>query len=388
MRSCARGCRSRCSCAKDYRQVGSADAQRRGAESSAPRDPARATTLARRPGRARPRRVILLRGGAQTLEVLLVRRTPSGALHGRRVGVPRRRGRRGRGRGRRGPPRGGDPRAARGGGDHARGPRRARQVLALDHARRGADPLRHPLLPRRRCPRDRSRGSTARSAWTSAGSRPPAALAAHAAGELRARVPDDQAPRAAQRVRLGRGELLDHARGARSSRSSRGWCSRARSPASCCPATPATDRRPRRRRRSDLLLLRGDHVGDGVDQREVGERLRVVAEVAARGGLELLGVELQRRGVGQQPLAEVLGLAVLADLRQRGDQPERADQERALLARAGRRRWPRCGSAARGRPRSAPRGSPSRSRARARPRAAGSARAARAGVEASSASVS
>src|SRR5258708_3418772 len=75
-----------------------------------------------------------------------------------------------------------------------------------------------------------------------------------------------------------------------------------------------------------------DHVGDGVDQREVRERLRVVAELATAGRLELLAVQLQRRGVRQQPLAQVLGLAVLADLRQRRDEPERADQERPLLA--------------------------------------------------------
>ena len=129
-------------------------------------------------------------------------------------------------------------------------------------------------------------------------------------------------------------------------------------------------------RRTQALLLRRDHVRDGVDQRQVRERLRVVAEVAPAGGLELLGVEPERRGVGEQPLAQVLGLAVLADLRQRRDQPERADQERALLAAAGRRRSPRCGSAAPGRSRSARRGSPSPSRARARRRAAGSAAAA------------
>ncbi len=41
--------------------------------------------------------VILLRGGADSLEVLLVKRNPA-RLHGRRVGVPRRRGRRRRGR--------------------------------------------------------------------------------------------------------------------------------------------------------------------------------------------------------------------------------------------------------------------------------------------------
>ena len=48
--------------------------------------------------------------------------------------------------------------------------------------------------------------------------------------------------------------------------------------------------------------------------------------------LELLGVEPERRGVGEQALAHVLRLALLADLRQRRHQPERADQEGPLLA--------------------------------------------------------
>ncbi len=35
-----------------------------------------------------------------------------------------------------------------------------------------------------------------------------------------------------------------------------------------------------------------------VDQRQMGERLRVVAQVAPALGIELLGVEVQGRGVG------------------------------------------------------------------------------------------
>src|ERR1700691_5577449 len=62
------------------------------------------------------------------------------------------------------------------------------------------------------------------------------------------------------------------------------------------------------------------------------ERLRVVAEMAPRGRLELLPVQTEVREIGEQPLAEVLGLTPLADLRERGDQPERADQERPLRA--------------------------------------------------------
>ena len=83
---------------------------------------------------------------------------------------------------------------------------------------------------------------------------------------------------------------------------------------------------------SPLALLVGDHVGDGVDQRQVGERLREVAEVAAAGGVELLGVEVERAGGLEQPLAELAGALALADLRERRDQPEGADQEGALLA--------------------------------------------------------
>src|ERR1700728_1650518 len=71
---------------------------------------------------------------------------------------------------------------------------------------------------------------------------------------------------------------------------------------------------------------------DGVDQREVRERLREVAEVASAARIELLSVEVERRGVRQQLLAELAGALFLADLRERRNEPERADQERALLA--------------------------------------------------------
>src|SRR5437764_15486956 len=42
-----------------------------------------------------------------------------------------------------------------------------------------------------------------------------------------------------------------------------------------------------------------------LDEREVREGLREVPEVAARGGVELLGVQPERRGLAQQPLHEV-----------------------------------------------------------------------------------
>src|SRR3954447_7971199 len=41
------------------------------------------------------------------------------------------------------------------------------------------------------------------------------------------------------------------------------------------------------------LLLGADHVNDGVDEREVGEGLREVAEVAAAAGIELFGVQVE-----------------------------------------------------------------------------------------------
>ena len=55
----------------------------------------------------------------------------------------------------------------------------------------------------------------------------------------------------------------------------------------------------RSRRHSGALgvfLLGSDHVHDGVDEGQVGECLREVAEVAARARVDLLGVELERTG--------------------------------------------------------------------------------------------
>ena len=92
--------------------------------------------------------VILLRGGADALEVLLVRRTPKARFMGGVWVFP-----------------GGAVDTTEGDGDAAhriaairelqeeaaivaRRPRCAREVLALDHAARGQDPVRHALLPR------------------------------------------------------------------------------------------------------------------------------------------------------------------------------------------------------------------------------------------------
>ncbi len=63
------------------------------------------------------------------------------------------------------------------------------------------------------------------------------------------------------------------------------------------------------------------------------ERLREVAQVAAGARVELLRVEPQRRCDPQQPLHHVPGPLALADDRERGHEPERADQEAPLLAR-------------------------------------------------------
>ena len=56
---------------------------------------------------------------------------------------------------------------------------------------------------------------------------------------------------------------------------------------------------------------------DGVDQRQVGERLREVAEVSTRGGIDLLGVEQERTGERQELLAQAARAPDLADLGQR-----------------------------------------------------------------------
>ena len=71
----------------------------------------------------------------------------------------------------------------------------------------------------------------------------------------------------------------------------------------------------------------------GLDEGEVREGLREVAEVPAGARVELLGVEAERRRDAQQALHQVAGALQLADDRQRGDEPEGADQEAALLAR-------------------------------------------------------
>src|SRR5215207_3176119 len=78
-------------------------------------------------------------------------------------------------------------------------------------------------------------------------------------------------------------------------------------------------------------LIRADDVHHGVDERQVRERLREVAKVTPAVRLDLLGVQQERARVGKQFLAQSAGAIHLADLRERGDEPERADRERPLL---------------------------------------------------------
>src|SRR5688572_4133478 len=81
-----------------------------------------------------------------------------------------------------------------------------------------------------------------------------------------------------------------------------------------------------------LHTLGDDDPGCRLDQCEVRERLREVAEVVTGVHVELLGEEPVRGGDPKQAFHQVTGKLLLADDRQRGHQPERADQERSFLA--------------------------------------------------------
>ena len=65
----------------------------------------------------------------------------------------------------------------------------------------------------------------------------------------------------------------------------------------------------------------------GLDQGRVGERLRKIAQEAARRRIHLLAEKPQRRGLLQHGLEQGNGVFVLTGVRQRLDQPERAGQE-------------------------------------------------------------
>ena len=75
-----------------------------------------------------------------------------------------------------------------------------------------------------------------------------------------------------------------------------------------------------RGRRSGARLVGVDDVEDRVDEGQVGERLREVAEVPAAVRLALLGVQALWPGEGQQLAAQPPAAFRLADLHQRGDQ--------------------------------------------------------------------
>ena len=125
-----------------------------------------------------------------------------GALHGRRVGLPRRRGRRPRGRGRQlAPARGGA--RARGGGRRSRGidARRARASSRAgsrrSRSRSASTPTSSsPPLPDGQEPKIDGEECVDLGWFT-----PRGALDAHVDDEPRARLPDDQAPRAVRAVR-------------------------------------------------------------------------------------------------------------------------------------------------------------------------------------------
>src|SRR5215218_3051455 len=86
---------------------------------------------------------------------------------------------------------------------------------------------------------------------------------------------------------------------------------------------------PDRRIMTVLPTFGFDHVQHGVDQRQVSERLRKVAEMLSRVRVDLLGVQQQGTREGQQ----LAGALVLTDLAQGRDQPERADGEASFLTR-------------------------------------------------------
>src|SRR6516165_4863118 len=70
-----------------------------------------------------------------------------------------------------------------------------------------------------------------------------------------------------------------------------------------------------------------------VDQGEVGECLREVADLPPTGDVVLLGVQAQVVAQGEQPLEQLPRLGLAAVQRERLDQPERAGKELALTAR-------------------------------------------------------
>ena len=186
--------------------------------------------------------MILLRGGGETLEVLLVKRNPAQRFMGGAWVFP-----------------GGAVDADEGEGDartgwpaSARSPRRrasrsptrrAGVFLALDHAApRCAIRFDTHFFLAARARRTPSRAPTAASRVDLGWFTPQGALEAHARDEILLVFPTIKTLRAARRRSRSADELLEWARRPRrSSPSSRAWWSRARPPASCCRASRATD---------------------------------------------------------------------------------------------------------------------------------------------------
>ena len=100
----------------------------------------------------------------------------------------------------------------------------------------------------------------------------------------------------------------------------------------CSPLTPR------------LRLPSALHVHRGADQREMRERLREVAEQLPAAHVHLLREQAERRAEMEQPLEATLGLLEVTGVGKRVDEPERREEERALVAAAVRPRSRPCGS--------------------------------------------
>ena len=82
---------------------------------------------------------------------------------------------------------------------------------------------------------------------------------------------------------------------------------------------------------SALMLVRLDQVHHRIDQGEMRERLREVAEVVSGVRVDLLSVEMEFAGKRQQLAAQGPGPRHFSDFDQRRNQPKRAYGEGALL---------------------------------------------------------
>src|SRR5262249_34736708 len=97
------------------------------------------------------------------------------------------------------------------------------------------------------------------------------------------------------------------------------------------PSSYARPRLPRGRGRPRLALRLGEGQG-GVDEADVRERLREVAQEGAASGVDLLGVEADVVGEGQEVVEPLAGRPELPHPRQHLDRPEAAESEGRLAA--------------------------------------------------------